>query len=989
MPMTIQGIFFLRRAMAVAATALLVLPSSLTLHAASVPDSAAIPSWNAQWIWLRDADVQAYNQTVVARKSFVLEQPQQATLRITADSFYRLFINGTWVNDGPGRCWPEHFQYDVIDATPFLEEGANEIRIVARYYGVGDFHRVPRQAGLIAQLDAQLPGGKTATVVTDDSWEVAAQPALVANTPKVSVQMEPCELYDARLAEGLAFKPAAVLFEAAKGPWKDLNPRDVALLTKQPFAFKSFLGAKVVKADGWSFCLPAARLANPGLIEANHNTSKACGLATVLVADQEVTLHLQAEGLRVAIDGQQAPKNPFKLAPGRHLVLALVGEIFGHDKEKTIRFMNPKGFKLENPAQASHENPWVLLRFPEFAVAANDLLWKQYKREDARLAAAMDGYAKLRDELLASVQDLDSFAARLSDRWEKLDSKQMFVEDTFWQFTQRQVLGDASALVANPSAAMHNTPELTTIQPGKDGDVELLYDLGEQNCGYWNFDLMADAGVQVDIAAVEYIAPDGRVQFPGGNRNGLRYITKQGRNQFTSIKRRSGRYVFLTLRHQQAPVRLRHFNLIESTYPLDSIGSFSCSDARLDRIWDISTRTLKLCMEDTYTDCPLYEQTHWVGDARNEALLAFGVFGAHDLARRCVNITAQSLERYPIAGCQTPSSWDVLIPAWSLLWGISTWDYYWETGDKEWLRGVYPAVIRNLKGAEKFVDSRDLFTAPFWNFFDWVKIDQGQKTVLHNSLFVVGAIDAALKEAGVLGDTTHVAWLRSFRARVAGGINKLWDDTKNSYPDAIRDDGSISPSICQHTSFLSLLYDVVPKEHAAAALKNLTDPPEQMVKVGSPFAALYLYEAFEKLGLDDEIVKETYKHYLPMVEAGATTVWESFPSGTTGGGGWPTRSHCHAWSSAPSRFLNRIILGIKDTAPAAAAVQISPRLNGLTWARGTTATARGPVTVRWKLDGKTLNVTYTAPASVQASFLRNNTHTGLDVVVNGVRLPQS
>lgn len=39
-------------------------------------------------------------------------------------------------------------------------------------------------------------------------------------------------------------------------------------------------------------------------------------------------------------------------------------------------------------------------------------------------------------------------------------------------------------------------------------------------------------------------------------------------------------------------------------------------------------------MQDTFTDCPLYEQTHWAGDARNEALIAFGVFGAHDLARR-------------------------------------------------------------------------------------------------------------------------------------------------------------------------------------------------------------------------------------------------------------------------------------------------------------------------------------------------------------------
>jgi len=156
-----------------------------------------------------------------------------------------------------------------------------------------------------------------------------------------------------------------------------------------------------------------------------------------------------------------------------------------------------------------------------------------------------------------------------------------------------------------------------------------------------------------------------------------------------------------------------------------------------------------------------------------------------------------------------------------------------------------------------------------------------------------------------------------------------------------------------------------------------------MVKVGSPFVALYLYEAFEKLGKNDEIIREIYKHYLPMVEAVATTVWQSFPSGITGGGGWPTRSHCHAWSSAPSRFLNRIILAIKDTSPGAAKVQISLRLNGLTWARGTTATARGPVSVSWKLDGRALNVTYTAPAGVQAEFLKNDTRHGLNVIVNG------
>jgi alpha-L-rhamnosidase len=951
----------------------------------AVADSAAIApvsGFAAKWIWLKDADVHAYNQTVVAKKEFRLTKPQSATLLITADSFYRLFINGHWINDGPGRCWPEHFQYDVIDATPYLVDGANEIRVIARYYGVGDFHRIPQQAGLLAQLDATSANGKTTTILTDASWEVAALPALIANTPKVSIQMEPCELYDARLADKLSFKRAAVLFDAGQGPWKDLNPRDSALLTKQPFAFKSFAGAKIVQTDGWNFCVPAARLVNPGVIEANHNASCGFGMATLVATETDVTLNLQNEGMKIAVNGERIDGET-KLGPGRHLVLAFARDLFGHDKEKAVRFMNPKGFKLHNPLNPGAENPWVFIRLPEFAFATNDLVWISFRDPEMPTEKLAKNYFKQTDDWLALTRDLGSFQQELGARCEQMPSDRMFVQDVNWQFTQRQVVGDAVSLVRNPSGALHDNPEFTTIQPSPSGDVELLYDLGEQNCGYWNFDLTADAGVEVDLFAVEYIAPDGRIQFPVGNRNGLRYLTKQGENRFISLKRRSGRYVFLTLRNQHSPVRLRHLGLIESTYPLDYIGSFHCSDARLDRIWDISTRTLKLCMEDTFTDCPLYEQTHWVGDARNESLLAYGVFGAHDLARRCINITAQSLERYPIVGCQTPSCWDCLLPAWSFLWGISTWDHYWETGDKVWLRRVYPVVIGNLKGAEQFVNSRDLFSGPFWNMFDWTGADQEQKTVLHNSLFMVGAIDAALKEADVLGDTTHVAWLKALRARLVGGINKLWDETKQAYHDALRDDGSISPSTCQHTSFLGLLYDVVPKERAAAALKNLTDPPGEMVKVGSPFAALYLYEALEKLGMDDEIIKEIYQHYLPMVESGATTVWESFPSGTTGNDGFPTRSHCHAWSSAPSRFLNRIILGVRVTSPGGAAVQISPRLNGLTWAGGATATARGPVNVSWKLAGEKLEVQYSAPPGVRVDFLRNETHRPFQVIVNG------
>jgi hypothetical protein len=150
---------------------------------------------------------------------------------------------------------------------------------------------------------------------------------------------------------------------------------------------------------------------------------------------------------------------------------------------------------------------------------------------------------------------------------------------------------------------------------------------------------------------------------------------------------------------------------------------------------------------------------------------------------------------------------------------------------------------------------------------------------------------------------------------------------------------------------------------------------------------LYLYETYEKLGMEDQILIEIYTNYLPMLESGATTVWESFPSGTLGGDGFPTRSHCHAWSSAPTRFLNRILLGVKATSPGGTRVEISPRLNNLAWARGITATARGPVSVSWKVSGGVLDVKYSVPAEVKASFVRNATHAGLQVRVNGQAVP--
>ena len=145
-------------------------------------------------------------------------------IRITTDGWYRLQVNGRWVADGPCRSWPEHFQYDVLDVTDSLQPGPNEITVTAWHWNAGNFHTIPQQAGLLVQLDGDMVDGSLIHIPSDATWDLAEATGWVAETPKVSVQMEPQELYDARRVDALEFTPAKELYHAGEGPWKDLQP---------------------------------------------------------------------------------------------------------------------------------------------------------------------------------------------------------------------------------------------------------------------------------------------------------------------------------------------------------------------------------------------------------------------------------------------------------------------------------------------------------------------------------------------------------------------------------------------------------------------------------------------------------------------------------------------------------------------------------------------------------------------------------------------
>ncbi len=113
------------------------------------------------------------NVHMLLRKRFTLPAPPRAAqLRLTADDYYKLWVNGHFVGQGPAPGYPWHHYYDVWDIAPWLLAGGNVI--AAHVYYQGLLTRVwvslDQRMGLVAEADIELEDGRRMQITSDDSW---------------------------------------------------------------------------------------------------------------------------------------------------------------------------------------------------------------------------------------------------------------------------------------------------------------------------------------------------------------------------------------------------------------------------------------------------------------------------------------------------------------------------------------------------------------------------------------------------------------------------------------------------------------------------------------------------------------------------------------------------------------------------------------------------------------------------------------------------
>ncbi len=139
------------------------------------------------------------NRHLLFRKSFLLESHiKNAQLYITADDYYKLYINGVFVGQGPAPSYHFSYNYNVIDITSFLKKGKNVIAVHTLYQGLinrvwqsGDWRH-----GLLLDLEAD---GKT-LLCSDESFKVALHTGYT-ETGTCGYETQFLERYDAGAPE--------------------------------------------------------------------------------------------------------------------------------------------------------------------------------------------------------------------------------------------------------------------------------------------------------------------------------------------------------------------------------------------------------------------------------------------------------------------------------------------------------------------------------------------------------------------------------------------------------------------------------------------------------------------------------------------------------------------------------------------------------------------------------------------------------------------
>lgn len=477
-------------------------------------------------------------------------------------------------------------------------------------------------------------------------------------------------------------------------------------------------------------------------------------------------------------------------------------------------------------------------------------------------------------------------------------------EDSLPRFTQSRRVDQKLPLYKRPIEKL-SIGERAPSALVKHEDNFLIFDLGHEEVGYLTFKLLSEKQQSVTISYGEHL-DDGRVRRIIGNRDfSFDFTLKEGVNEYTNYLRRLGlRYLEITF---SAPLTVEYLSVLPTVYPLSKVERRFESELH-QRIYDVSVRTLELCMHDHYEDCPWREQALYAMDGRNQIICGYYAFNEYQFPRANLYLMSKDNREDGLLSICTPTELDLTIPSFSLHYFTEVYEYSVYSKDLTLAKEVLPKLKSVLK---VFLDSmKDGLVPRFpgechWNFYEWAdnladaprQIGSTLTDAALNMLLSI-ALSNMQKTCELVGEKAdYTPYIEELNKK----INEVFFDSESGlyYDDTTK---TTKSELVSSLAILSGAADGERAEKIAAALVS----ENTLTKITLSMAC-FKYDALLKVDKEkykDYIIKSIENRYLPQLNAGATAFWET----DLGAADFDNAgSLCHGWSAMPVYYLSTIL----------------------------------------------------------------------------------
>ncbi|QDU88906.1 Bacterial alpha-L-rhamnosidase [Pirellulimonas nuda] len=365
----------------------------------------------------------------------------------------------------------------------------------------------------------------------------------------------------------------------------------------------------------------------------------------------------------------------------------------------------------------------------------------------------------------------------------------------------------------------------------------------------------------------------------------------------------------------------------------EGAAEFHCSDATLNRVWDLCRYSIKATLfAGVYVDGDR-ERIPYEADAYLNQLSHYYVDADPKAARRTFD-------------------WLLKHPTWPTEWGphmvFMAHADWMRNGDAEWIRQRYESLkaktLFERLGKDGLVHS-NAQQIDWDDIVDWppVERDGCVRTEVNTvvNAFHLAAVEKMAELAAAVGADADVQYYQE-RAEHGRRVfrSQLFDADAGLYRDGV---GVNHHS--QHANFFPLAFGLVEKKDRQKVAEWLASRGMRC----SVYGAQYLLESLFENGAGEAavglIVAPGERSWRHMLDSDATITWEAWNESAK-----PNLDWNHAWGAAPANLLPRYVLGAEPLAPGWSRARIRPNPSGLEFARGVVPTPRGPVAIDWRLD---------------------------------------